>query len=368
MSLNICNAIPTKTYSSLALPLFFPLSLFLSLSLSSSLNLSPFIPLLSSPPLSLHLLSGFTSVVLSTIEKRYNFSSLAVGMIAVTFDATVVVSVIFVSYFGGKSHKPRWLGVGLIIQAIGAFIFATPQFYAPYQPGSSDTVELQVCLEDRNTTLSNPSNNFAYALFLFGNIFVGVGAAPLFTIGTAYLDEINYPKHVSVHMGIFYAMSVVGPAFGYGVGSGFLSVYVDPWKDTHLTSSDPSWVGAWWLSFVFAGCLSLLLSVPFFLYPRWLPNRSKVQEARAKEMAKTYSSEYRNEDNLTIMVKTFPRHIKHIMTNVSFLFVSGCLAAIFIVVSGLVAFAPKYLESQFGLTASVSGIIVGAISIPSAGR
>ena len=289
-------------------------------------------------------------------------------MIAVTFDISVVVSVVFISYFGGRSHKPRWLGAGLIIQAIGAFIFATPQFYAPYQVGSSDNTQLQVCQDERNDTALDTQNyGFAYALFLFGNMFVGVGAAPLFTIGNAFIDEINFPKYVSVHMGIFYAMSVVGPAFGYGLGSGFLSLYVDPWLETHLTSSDPSWVGAWWISFIFAGCVSLVLSIPFFMYPRWLPNRKEVQEARAKEMAKTYSSEFVNQDNLTIMVKTFPRHIKHIMTNLSFLFVTGSLASILIVVSGLVAFAPKYLESQFGLTASVSGIIVGAISIPSAG-
>ena len=161
-------------------------------------------------------------------------------------------------------------------------------------------------------------------------MFVGVGAAPLFTIGTAFVDEINYPKYVSVHMGIFYAMAVVGPAFGYGLGSGFLSLYVDPWLETHLSTSDPSWVGAWWISFIFAGCISLLLSIPFFMYPRWLPNRHKVQEARAKEMAKTYSSEFVNEDNLTIMVKTFPRLLYKTHHDKSFFLVCDRFAGVYI--------------------------------------
>ena len=100
--------------------------------------------------------SGFTSVVLSTIEKRYNLSSTAAGMIAVTFDISVVFSVLFISYFGGRSHKPRWLGVGLIIQGIGAFIFATPQFYSPYQAGSSDNTQLQVV----STRETKPSGLF----------------------------------------------------------------------------------------------------------------------------------------------------------------------------------------------------------------
>ena len=86
-------------------------------------------------------------------------------------------------------------------------------------------------------------------------------------------------------------------------------------------------------------------------------------------MAKTYSSEFVNEDTLiTIMVKTFPKHIKHIMTNLSFLFITAALTAIFIVVSGMVAFALKYLESQFGLPVSISGIVIGVVNITSAGK
>ena len=64
-------------------------------------------------------ISGFTSVVLSTIERRYQFSSTAAGLIASTFDMAVLVSVLFISYFGGKGHKPRWLGISLIIQGTG---------------------------------------------------------------------------------------------------------------------------------------------------------------------------------------------------------------------------------------------------------
>lgn len=64
-------------------------------------------------------LTGFTSVVLSTIERRYRFSSTAAGLIASTFDMAVLVSVLFISYFGGKGHKPRWLGISLIVQGAG---------------------------------------------------------------------------------------------------------------------------------------------------------------------------------------------------------------------------------------------------------
>ena len=71
-------------------------------------------------------LIGFTSVVLSTIERRYRFSSTAAGFIASTFDMAVLVSVLFISYFGGKGHKPRWLGISLIVQGAGEFLASYP--------------------------------------------------------------------------------------------------------------------------------------------------------------------------------------------------------------------------------------------------
>ena len=82
--------------------------------------------------------AGLTSVVLSSIERRYQFSSVMTGLIASTFDITVALCIIPVSYFGGRGNKPRWLGIGAIIHGVGALVFALPQFVAgPYQPSVS---------------------------------------------------------------------------------------------------------------------------------------------------------------------------------------------------------------------------------------
>ena len=62
---------------------------------------------------------GFLSLTLTTIQRRYELNSTQSGLIVSVFDMAVIVSVIFVSYFGGKGHKPRWLGVGLLVQGLG---------------------------------------------------------------------------------------------------------------------------------------------------------------------------------------------------------------------------------------------------------
>ena len=310
---------------------------------------------------------GFTSVILSSIQKRYNFNSAAAGFVAVSYDASVTLSVIFISYFGGKSHKPRWMGISLLVLGFGCFIFALPQFlFGEYGRGSLSSL-YEGCMDNRSFIEDcSPSDAGAYTMFVIGNIFIAVGAAPLFTVGQSYLDEIVLPKYLSIHIGVYHTMSVLGPAFGYLVGSSLLSVYVDPWVDTTLSPEDPAWVGAWWLSFILAGIMCIFLAVPFLMFPRYLPDSALVRKERAKEMAKIYSKKYANEDTLTVTVKMFPVHIKRLLLNASFMFSAFGVSALFVMISGLVSFAPKYLETQFKLTATVAGLLAGGIGIASA--
>lgn len=39
---------------------------------------------------------------------------------------------------------------------------------------------------------------------------------------------------------------------------------------------DPRWIGAWWLGFLIIGTLQLVLSLPLFCFPKFLP---KVEDA-----------------------------------------------------------------------------------------
>lgn len=302
-------------------------------------------------------------MVVSTIEKRYRFSSLAASMIIAVFDISVTASVVFISYFGHKSHKPRWLGIALIIQGIGSFVFALPQFiFGEYKVGSGAQLRLESC-DTGEIFLSSCSsaNDIAYALFILGNILIGIGASPLFTIGTSFIDDIVHPKFVSLHLGFFYMTAVVGPAIGYGLGGAFLSIYVDPWRSTHLTETDPGWVGAWWLCFIFCGILSVLLAVPFLMYPRRLKDSHLVQEARKLEMAEKYKSKYVHEESFLVQLKVFPKHLEKLFRNASYLFVTIAISVLFFSLDGMVAFGPKYIESVYTIPASTASILVGAV-------
>jgi len=302
--------------------------------------------------------------VISNIEKRYHFSSTAASIILGAFDLAVVISVIFISYFGSKAHKPKILGIGLIVQGIGALIFALPQLlFGAYTAGSDAKLRLESCHFDGSFTsiTCNPANYAAYAFFVIGDFVLGVGAAPLFTIGTSFIDDIVHPKHVSIHLGIFYAMAIVGPAIGYGLGGAFLSIYVDPLETTTLKQTDPGFVGAWWLCFIFGGTVSILFSVPFLMYPRQLPDSHLVMKARRAEMARKYSSKFGEERKLLEQIKSFPTHLQKLFRSASWVFITIAASVLFFSLDGMVSFGPKYVESEFGLTASQASLTVGAL-------
>lgn len=119
--------------------------------------------------------------------------------------------------------------------------------------------------------------------------------------------------------------------------------------------------GAWWLCFIFSAVVSWILAVPFLLFPRLLPNSHLVKE-RELEMVQKYKGKYLKEDtHLLTKLKSFPHHLKQVVTTSSWIFINGTFCSSVLVLSGMIAFAPKYLESQFTLTASSASLIVGGV-------
>ncbi len=123
-------------------------------------------------------------------------------------------------------------------------------------------------------------------------------------------------------------------------------VYVDPWHSTTLEPSDPGWVGAWWLCFLFAGTVCILLSTPFFLFPWLLPDSHLVKQARQEELAKVYHSKYGDKEDADFAteVKTLPTHIKSLCTHPVWVMITMAFTFTMLVISGIGAFIPKYCE------------------------
>ncbi|GAA6104192.1 solute carrier organic anion transporter family member 4A1 [Tachysurus ichikawai] len=238
------------------------------------------------------IINGFINTVITSIERRFDLRSYQAGLIASSYDIAACVCLTFVSYFGGTGHKPRWLGWGVFIMALGSIVFALPHFTTPpYQPrvldhsGLCSTNQTEGCGDNQGNALSL----YRY-VFMLGQFLHGVGATPLYTLGVTYLDENVKSNYAPVYIGIFYTAAIIGPAAGYLLGGFFLKTYTEIGQTTLLTPESPLWVGAWWIGFLAGGAAALITAIPILGYPRQLPGSQcyKVSIGRRHFLSQGY--------------------------------------------------------------------------------
>lgn len=152
------------------------------------------------------LSTGYLNSVITTIEKRFEIGSSISGLIAASYEIGNLVAVVFISYFGGRRHIPRWIGKGVILMGIGALLFALPHIiakkYTLHQGIISNVTDENICRkvgakESDENCIDKTSGNLTYVLILItAQILIGTGGTPIFTLGTTYIDN-HVPKDKS---------------------------------------------------------------------------------------------------------------------------------------------------------------------------
>ncbi|KAH3747199.1 solute carrier organic anion transporter family member 4A1-like isoform X1 [Dreissena polymorpha] len=330
------------------------------------------------------VVNGFVNVVISNIERRYDLSSTVTGTVASCYDIASVLCLIPVSYFGGLGCKPRYLGIGVLVMGIGSIVFSLPQFTVDAYKMDDSGIRTTCDASSNDTSVCNGNNlpvslsNYKFVFFL-GQLLHGAGAAPLYTLGVTYLDE-NLPlRSSSFYIGIFYAFAIVGPAIGYLAGGAFLNLFVDINRadiDSVTMSPDsPRWVGAWWIGFLISGALAFLVALPIGGFPKFLPGSEKYKLEREKEVYSkkqkkleyTESSPDTSKTEASLSYKQMLKSLKILLLNPTFMFLNLAAACEGNLLSGIATFMPKFIEAQFGLSASTAAQYVGYAAIPAGG-
>ena len=104
------------------------------------------------------------------------------------------------------------------------------------------------------------------------------------------------------------------------------------------------------------------------MFPEKYQNSNAIQRERVELISVQHNRTVKKEDlNIQIQVKELPKHVADLLARMPFLCVTLTFSLQALIISDLLAFTPKYIETQFGLTSSLGSLISGAVTLPFAG-
>uniref|UniRef100_A0A8C5H7T6 Solute carrier organic anion transporter family member n=1 Tax=Gouania willdenowi TaxID=441366 RepID=A0A8C5H7T6_GOUWI len=295
-------------------------------------------------------LSGsYMKSTITQLERRFDIPSYLIGVIDGSFEIGNLLVIAFVSYFGAKLHRPKIIAVGCVLMSIGTFIIALPHFII-------GRYEFETSVRRDQNSSFNP--------------------APCRVDSSVDRTQAGKVPHVPA-AGCVQTISVVGPVFGYLLGSLCAKIYVDigfvKMETISITPADSRWVGAWWLGYLIAGVITLISAIPFWFLPRSLPvagtrlsDKCTQEQTSFIKHSPSLKHKYPADEHTSFieMAKDFIPTLKSLLTHPVYL-IYLCVTVIQLnSLIGMVTYKPKYIEQHFRQSASKANFLMGVINIP----
>ncbi|XP_065130834.2 solute carrier organic anion transporter family, member 1D1 [Paramisgurnus dabryanus] len=336
---------------------------------------------------------------ITQIERRFDIPSSLIGFIDGSFEIGNLLVIAFVSYFGAKLHRPRLIGVGCLIMALGSLITAMPHFFQglyKYETTISHsttngTESALPCLANGSLTGDNEpptaesqaecekaAGSSLWVYVFLGNMLRGIGETPVMPLGLSYLDDFSKEENTAFYLACIQTVGIIGPMFGFMLGSFCAKLYVDigavDLDSITISYKDSRWVGAWWLGFLITGVVMLLAGIPFWFLPKSLVKQGETEpekKSNAQEGEQDTFVPDNNKDSskppevsMMAMAKDFLPSLKKLFSNsVYILIICTSLVQVngFI---GMITFKPKFMEQIYGQSASRAIFLIGIMNLP----
>ncbi|KAG1953470.1 solute carrier organic anion transporter family member 1C1 [Pimephales promelas] len=353
-------------------------------------SLKIFIVALSFAYFSKTLCGTYMKSAITQIERRFDLSSSAVGLVDGSFEMGNLLFLAAVSHFGARLHRPRLIGMGCFLMAIGSALTGLPHFFmgrykydSVMQGSLNKTVSISPCqyptvpnnysnahIKPSNTTgtdcVKDPGSSM-WIYVLLGNALRGIGETPVTPLGISYIDDFAKAENSAFYISCLQTIMLLGPMFGFILGSMCARLYVDigfvSVDSVTITPQDARWVGAWWLGFFVSSAILLLAGVPFWFLPRSLTKQGEEGKENQgnKEQPVLPTT---NSLKLSDIAKGFLPSLKRLLcTPAYFLLLCGTVLK-FNSFIGLLTFKAKYMEQQFGQSASRANFLIGVLILP----
>ncbi|XP_067998016.1 solute carrier organic anion transporter family member 1C1-like [Melanerpes formicivorus] len=332
---------------------------------------------------------------ITQIERRFDLTSSTVGFIDGSFEMGNLLVIALVSYFGAQLHRPKVIAIGCFTMALGSLLTAMPHFFMGYynyettsHTGASSrlTSSTNPCSlhQHVNETLLGSSqsgcekeaSSYMWIYILLGNMLRGIGETPITPLGISYLDDFAREEDVPVYVACLHTIAMLGPMFGFMLGSLCARLYVDigfvDLENITITPQDSRWVGAWWLGFLIAGVTSFLSAIPFCFLPKSLKKPEEANndktvhgllENTGTTRKKVTPAKLKSRKWAAIL-KDFCTSLKKVLSNRMY-FTLLCSSLLqFSSFIGFLTYKPKYMEQQYDQSTSKSNFLIGMTSLP----
>ncbi|KAF7669223.1 hypothetical protein LDENG_00223360 [Lucifuga dentata] len=354
-------------------------------------TLKLFIVALSFTYFSKALTGSYVKSSITQIERQFDLSSSFVGVIDGGFEIGNLLLLALVSHFGAKMHRPRLIAMGCLLMSLGALISSLPHFFMGrykydsfIQSFQNESLSLAACVDpekqpdaleiqssvDNKVCVREPGSHMWIYVFL-GNALRGIGETPVTPLGISYIDDFAKAENSPFYIACLQTITLLGPMCGFLLGSYCAKQYVDigfvDLDSVTITPKDTRWVGAWWLGFMVSSALLLLSGIPFWFLPRSLLKQGG-DEGHSSPIHETLDGTEgaldRSNAKLSDIAKGFIPSLRHLLGTPSyFLLLCGSILN-FNAHIGLFTFKPKYMEQQFGQSASRANFLIGLLILP----
>jgi len=247
----------------------------------------------------------------------------------------------------------------MLSMALGSLVWTLPHFSTPtYQAVGTEEQEQVLCSRERGEEECREEEGGGSGLssyrfvFVLGQLLHGMGAAPLITLGTTFLDESVSKRSSPLYIAVFQTWFVIGPAIGFVLGGSLLSLHTDLSSSSSITPSSSLWVGAWWPGFLLTFLLSIICALTLQCFPASINRKRDTSLASKEAEAK---------------LQPLPAALWALCSNPTYLAVSLAGGVDGLIVSGLSAFLPKFIEQQYSLSNGLAAQLVGLIVVPAGG-
>ncbi|KAI5945559.1 Solute carrier organic anion transporter family member 1A2 [Manis javanica] len=330
-------------------------------------------------------LSGsYMNSMLTQIERQFNIPTSLVGFINGSFEIGNLLLIIFVSYFGTKLHRPIMIGVGCVVMGLGCFLQSLPHFLMDrYEYESTVSVSGNLssnsflCMEDRIQIFrptEDPSEcvkeakSLMWVYVLVGNVIRGIGETPIMPLGLSYIEDFAKSENSPFYIGLIETGAIIGPLIGLLLASFCANVYVDTgFVDTDnltITPTDTRWVGAWWFGFLICAAVNALTAIPFFFLPKTLPKEGLEDDADIIKNDQKEKQEEEVKKEKAGITKDFLPFMKSLLCNPIYMLFIIISVIQFNAFVNMLSFMPKYMEQQYGKSASEAIFLIGVYNLP----